>query len=136
MAAALPVLCSMKTRCDWLPLALGSAGGRGPAHPPPQPLPGRESLTQGAKYRQAEIWTQALFERVPAYLRAHRVNRRSSHTLPLQTWRHSSAGRAAAAVSLHSLSALFLLVLFYSAQVACRLQAGSHVLCICVEPQA
>lgn len=137
VAAPLPGLCSMKTQCDWPPLALGSAGGRGLAQPPPAVAAWESKSYRGCKVpsggfvHRHEIWTQASFESVPAYLRARKVNWRSALTLPPQTWRHSSAGRAAAAVSLYSLSALFLPILFYFStgcvQIARREPCGVYL---------
>lgn len=129
-----------RLKCDWPPVALGSAGGRGPAQPPPLPAAAWERKSHrgckapsGGFIHRHEIWTQASFERVPAYLRARKVNRRSALTLPPQTWRHSSAERAEAAVSLYSLSALLLLVLilFYfgtgCVQIAGREPCGVYL---------
>lgn len=88
-------------------------------------------VLSGGFIHRHEIWTQASFERVPVYCRAREVNQRSALTLPPQIWRHSSAGRAEAAVSLYSLSALFLLVLFYlgtgCVQIAGREPCGAYL---------
>lgn len=99
---------------------------RGPAlFNPSQPLGGKScrgcKILSGGFISAVKYGCKPCFERAHAYLRACKVNRRSALTLPPQTWRRSSAGRAAAVSLIRSLcsssSSSFLFL--------CRLRADS-----------
>lgn len=142
MVAPLPGLCSTETQCDWPPLALGSAGGRRPAQPPPRPLPGRESLTEGAKYRQADLFIAMKYGRKPRWSACLPICVHVRLTGGQRSLCHHRLG-GIPALGEQQRQCLFIRSplsssssSFISAQVACRSQAGSHVVCICVEPRA
>lgn len=133
----------MRAQCDWPRVGLGSAGGGGPAQPPPRPLPGRESLTEGAKYCQADLFIAMKYGRKPRLSACLPIYVRVRLTGGQRSLCHHRLGGTPAPGEQRRQQRLFIhsplsssSSSFISAQVACRSQAGSHVVCICTELRA
>lgn len=110
--------------CAIGPVALGSACGRGAAYRPSPPQPRQPlggELHSGCKRLSGGYISAMKYGCEPRVcacpsvrVHLHKVNWRSTLTLPPETWRQSRAGKAAAAVSLtHSPSYVLLSVLLF-----------------------